>query len=68
MQKAVENRKANIGHLAYLEDRILMRQGKNQLYGTQYQLNKKTKQMELWEIDDPVNLNKRREAVGLPPI
>jgi len=68
MRKAVENGKAKISELAYLEDRILMRHGKKQLYGTQYQLNKKTNQMELWEIEDPVNLNKRRESLGLPPM
>ncbi len=68
MKAAVENHKASKQNLAYLEDRILMRQGKKQLYGTQYKLDPKTGEMRLWDIDNPENLNKRRESVGLPPM
>ncbi|MFM9944616.1 MAG: DUF6624 domain-containing protein [Bacteroidia bacterium] len=68
MKEAVKNGKATKGELAYLEDRMLMNQGKKQLYGTQYKLNEKNRQMELWLIEDPLNLNKRRESVGLPPM
>jgi len=67
MQAAVNNGKAQKKDLAYLEDRILMREGKKQLYGTQYHLDKNN-QMTLWEVEDPVNLNKRRAEVGLPPM
>lgn len=68
MRTAVENGKASKADLAYLEDRILMRKGQKQLYGSQYKLNSSTHQMELWEIEDPPNLNKRRASVGLPPM
>ncbi len=68
MKEAVKNGRADKMQLAMLEDRILMNQGKKQLYGTQYRLNEISKQMELWEIEDPINLNKRREAVGLSPM
>lgn len=66
MKEAVNKGKAQWRDLAYLEDRILMRQGKKQLYGTQYKLNPSSHQMELWDIEDPINLNKRRHSVGLP--
>lgn len=68
MKEAVKNGKAKKSELAYLEDRMLMNQGKKQLYGTQYRLNETNKQIELWLIEDPLNLNKRRESVGLPPL
>lgn len=68
MEEAVKNGKALRSHLAYLEDRILMNQGKKQRYGTQYKLNETSKRMEIWSVEDPINLNKRRESVGLPPM
>jgi outer membrane protein OmpA-like peptidoglycan-associated protein len=55
----------DINHLiqiAYLEDRILVKSGEKQLYGTQYKNDK------LHTIDDPDNLNQRRAQIGLAPI
>ncbi|HNR20150.1 MAG TPA: hypothetical protein PKN75_14160 [Bacteroidia bacterium] len=68
MKTAVQKGKASKTDLAYLEDRILMRQNKKQLYGTQYKLDQATGEMKLWDIEDPDNLNKRRESVGLEPM
>ena len=68
MEKAVQENKASRKDLAYLEDRILMRQGKKQLYGTQYKLDSETNEMKLWEEEDPDRLNERRASVGLPPM
>lgn len=53
-------------HLAYLEDRIRVREGRPQRYGTQLQ-----KCGDGWEpllVDDPEGLDARRQAVGLEPI
>lgn len=47
--------------LAYLTDRVRMRQGKPQLYGTQYRNG------ELYPVEDPGRLDERRAAVGLGP-
>ncbi len=68
MEEAVRKGKASKTDFAYLQDRIFMRQGKKQLYGTQYKLDPETQEMKLWEIEDPENLNKRRESAGLPPM
>lgn len=68
MEKAVQENKASKKDLAYLEDRILMRQGKKQLYGTQYKLDPETNEMKLWEVEDPDRLNERRTSIGLPPM
>lgn len=67
LRTAVTNQKASKRQLAYLEDRILMRQGKKQLYGTQYKLDPESGNMTLWDVEDPDGLDERRAAMGLPP-
>jgi hypothetical protein len=53
--------------LALLEDRVLMNEGKKQIYGTQLQTNDKGV-LELYPIEDEGNVDKRRAEVGLPPL
>lgn len=52
--------------LAYLTDRVLLAEGKNQLYGTQiYEVNGK------WEarsLEDPEHVDERRKKLGLQPL
>jgi len=68
LQTAVKKGKASKKNLAYFQDRILMYQNKKQLYGTQYKVMNGTKETILWDVEDPDNLNKRRESMGLPPM
>lgn len=68
MQQAVQAGKAAAADLAYLEDRILMRQGKPQRYGSQIRADKGTGMWILHPVEDPANLDARRAAVGLGPI
>ena len=56
------------GNVALLEDRILMREGKKQIYGSQLKRNEKTGKYEMWPVEDEENLDKRRASVGLEPI
>jgi hypothetical protein len=50
--------------LAYLTDRVLVAEGKKQLYGTQFKdINGK---LEASPIEDEENVDKRRKEVGLP--
>lgn len=51
--------------LAYLQDRILMRQDQKQVYGTQVWMNPKTGLQEFWPIEDEVNVNIRRKKLGM---
>lgn len=51
--------------LAMLEDRVLVQQGKPQLYGTQFMPAKPLKQ---YAVADAAHLDDRRRAVGLPPM
>lgn len=55
-------------HLAFLEDRILMRNGKNQIYGSQAMYNKETQQFEIYPIEDVEKVNERRAEIGLNTI
>ena len=52
--------------LAYLTDRVLLKEGKQQLYGTQF-----TSDGGKWiprPLEDEPNVDSRRAAVGLPPL
>lgn len=68
MQQAVRAGKASPADLAYLEDRILMRQGKPQRYGSQLRADKETGAWVLHELEDPTNVDARRASVGLGPL
>lgn len=54
-------------HLARLEDGIRQREGRNQIYGTLV-VSDSNGQATLYPIEDPENLDERREAAGLSPI
>ena len=53
--------------LPLLEDRVLMYEGKKQIYGTQI-ARAQDGTPELWPIEDEENLDERRAQVGLEPI
>ena len=56
-----------LSQMALMEDRILMREGKPQKYGSQIQAGCKTK-WELYPLKNPETVNKRRAEVGLQPL
>ncbi len=68
IKEAAAKNEARPTDLALLEDRILTRDGKRQLYGTQLRFNDRTKSMELYPIEDEQNVDTRRSSVGLPPL
>lgn len=68
MREAVKKGNARASSLALLEDRVLLRSGKNQLYGSQIGTDPKTNISYVLPLDDPDNVDKRRSEVGLPPI
>ena len=57
---------------AALEDRVLMRDNKKQLYGTQTKMFQAfpegTQVCYIWPIEDVENVDIRREEIGLPPM
>ena len=54
--------------LALITDRILIRQGKPQLYGTQYRADPDTGKTEPFPIADPANVDARRIELGMKPL
>jgi hypothetical protein len=67
VRKAVAAGELRPGNLALLEDRVLMREGKKQIFGTQLRSNDKGA-LEFWPIEDEPNVDQRRKDVGLPPL
>lgn len=68
MRDAVKKGNATPGNLAYLEDRVALREGKKQIYGSQIATNSITKKSFVSPLEDPDNVDKRRAEVGLGPI
>jgi Family of unknown function (DUF6624) len=68
IKEAAAQKEARRSDLAMLEDRILTREGKKQVYGTQLRLNQTTQRMELYPIEDEENVNARRAEVELEPL
>lgn len=67
MREAARKGSASAASLALLEDRVLLRQGRKQKYGTQV-LCLAPGKCEVDNLDDPLRVDERRAAVGLPPL
>ena len=65
MTAAVEAGDATVRQLAYLTDRVLLAEGKQQLYGTQ--VTRKGGQFVPLDLHDPDGLDERRATAGLEP-
>ncbi|MBI1836733.1 MAG: hypothetical protein HYR91_05655 [Flavobacteriia bacterium] len=68
LREAAKNKELNYSTLALLEDRIANRNGLLQIYGTQIGYNKEKDVYYLMPVEDPDNLDKRRNEVNLGPI
>lgn len=68
LRKAVRKGKVQPQNLALLEDRILTKQGKKQIYGSQLTQYGSDEKYVFLPIEDEANVNKRRATVGLEPI
>jgi hypothetical protein len=66
MREAVRENNASRSDFAMLEDRVLLGQGKKQLYGTQQMIDYDTGLRSYRPIEDIDNLNQRRQEMGLP--
>ena len=65
LRAAMETGKASIRDQAYLEDRVRVRDGQPQRYGTQFMYDQD--ELKPQPIEDPEHLDQRRAAVGLGP-
>lgn len=67
MEQAVQQGESDPVHVAYLTDRILMREGKPQRYGTQGR-SLENREIVPYPIEDEGHVNDRRQVVGLEPL
>jgi hypothetical protein len=66
IREAAKQGKTLASNLAILEDRVALRQGKKQIYGSQVWIDSKTGKKFVQPLEDPENVDKRRAEVGLP--
>lgn len=71
LESSAQNGESDLGDMASMKDRMLVQEGKPQLYGTQSKMVEG--KLELFPIEDQKKVNKRRKKVGLsklklPPI
>lgn len=67
IKDAVSRREAPMSHAAYLEDLIRVEEGRPQLYGTQFEIDKEGRMNPL-PIENAARVNDRRRAAGLDRI
>jgi hypothetical protein len=65
MREAVAKGNARPSSLALLEDRVALRQGEKQIYGSQIGRDQETGEYYVSPLIDPDNVDKRRAEVGL---
>ncbi len=67
VERAVQAGEAARGHLALLEDRVRVLEGRPQLYGTSHDWDDRGR-MSPRPIEDPARVEERRRRVGLEPL
>ena len=68
LKDAVQNGNTKGAYLALMEDRILIRHGEKQIYGSQIAMNYETNQFQLSPMIHPEDVDNRRNKIGLNPI
>jgi len=68
MREAVKNKNASGSSLALLEDRVALREGKQQIYGSQIGYDNETNKNYVLPLQDPDHVDERRASVGLSPL
>ena len=66
MKEAVEENEVDPRHVAYLEDRVRIAQGRDQVYGTQVQFLDGMPRP--FPIEDAEDVDERRDEMGLQPL
>ena len=68
MRQAVKDGNARASSLALLEDRVALRKGGKQIYGSQIGRDQITGEYYVSPLEDPENVDSRRAEVGLSPL
>lgn len=65
LREAVKSGQANKSQLAFLIDKIRVREGKKQIFGTQFKFDADRKRLVPWSIENRKSINCRRKRYGL---
>ena len=68
LMQSVADSESRAMDLAYLQDRVLMRENKKQIYGSQLVPDNDTGGWKFYPIEDEKNVNIRRAKIGLEPM
>lgn len=68
LREAVANKKAYASDLALMEDRLALRQGRKQIYGSQIGQGTNGTAFFIYPLEDPDHVDERRKSVGLVPL
>lgn len=64
LMKAAAPGEVGLSHVAYLEDRVLLAEGKKQIYGTQFETDE-FGELQMRPTEDLEHVDERRAAIGL---
>lgn len=68
LKESAENGESRMSNFAFLQDRVLMKRGKKQRYGTQITKHPTTGKSAVYPVEDPLNIDSIRASVGFEPI
>ncbi|MGP1993565.1 DUF6624 domain-containing protein [Zobellia laminariae] len=68
LKNSAENGDLQKSQIAYMEDRMLMYDGKPQIYGSQLREINHSGKLEIYNLQEPEYVDKRRAEVGLGPL
>jgi hypothetical protein len=67
VRACADAKRVPLWHVAYLEDRIAMYEGRPQHYGTQWMHDPLDGRIRLWSLAEPDRVNELRTGMGLEP-
>lgn len=68
LRESAEKGESRMSSYAFLQDRVLMRRGQRQRYGTQVAKHPVTGKSAVYPVEDPLNIDTIRASVGFEPI
>ena len=68
MREAANNNEASLSSVALLEDRVALREGRHQIYGSQIAAHPVTNEFYILPLQDPDHVDERRATMKLGPL
>ncbi len=68
VEKALKEDRLKPSHYALFKDRVLLREGKKQVYGSQTSYDHEAREHFVAPLEDPDHVDERRKSMGLGPL